>query len=188
MIGCLSISSYEDHNKHVTDRSPRDLAQCLTLGASGRQRHRTSVPGNGGHAAAGERRLTRQHRVLQGLLGHHVGKTAEDSRAAEAHQVLGLPGQAVLASTAMARAAAHGALKVPGRAWAGGVSPVWAGGGSHCPQQAGAEAHSPSVGETEDQLCLHGQLAVGQVCSQMEHGAASASGWAGVLDPDLCVP
>lgn len=46
--------------------------------------------------------LTRQHCVLEGLLGYHVGEATEDGLQgiAEFHQVLGLPGQAVLLTAA----------------------------------------------------------------------------------------
>ena len=86
-----------------------------SLGASGRQRHRTSVAWEWWACRwSGEGRLTRQHRVLQGLLGHHVGKTAEDGLqgVAELHQVLGLPGQAVLLT-----AAGQGSPRGAERAW-----------------------------------------------------------------------
>lgn len=91
---------YEDHDNHVTDRVTEGIAQCLTpWGPQAGKGTEAVWPGSGGHATGrGEGRLTRQHRVLQGLLGHHVGKTAEDGLqgVAKLHQVLGLPGQAVL--------------------------------------------------------------------------------------------
>lgn len=42
--------------------------------------------------------LTREHGVLESLLGHHVSEAAEDGLqgVAQLHQVLGFPRQAVL--------------------------------------------------------------------------------------------
>lgn len=78
-----------------------------SLGASGMQRHVAVWAGSSGHAASGGAGggvggLTGQHCVFQGLLGHHVGKTTKDGLQgiAELHQVLGLPGQAVLLAAA----------------------------------------------------------------------------------------
>lgn len=78
-----------------------------SLGALHVQRYVVVWTGNGGYAASSGAGgwvggLTGQHCVLQGLLGHHVGKTTKDGLQgiAELHQVLSFPGQAVLLAAA----------------------------------------------------------------------------------------
>lgn len=94
----------KDRNVALTSLCSRGPAQCLVH--LGPQVCRGMVPAWLGTVhvplAMGTGMLTRQHGVLQGLLGHHVGKTTEDGLqgVAELHQVLGFPDQAVLLTAA----------------------------------------------------------------------------------------